>query len=181
MTTVWAAEPFFVAEDLGSNEFGYGAMTASWTIGMALSASLFAPRVPRSMLASAALLAIVGQGAGLALPTIWLSLPLACAFFALGGAAHGAKNVFLRTLIHERVPASGHGRAAAAYNAARNAAELIALVAGGALVTAIGARATMALSGVLPMIAAAVGLALIALRSNGGWTVRKRPRGIVAP
>jgi hypothetical protein len=166
MTTVWAAEPFFARDDLGGGDFGYGAMTASWTLGMALSASLLAPRIPRAKLATFAMLAIIGQGAGLALPTIWLSLPLACVLFAFGGAAHGAKNVALRTLIHERVPSAGHGRAAAAYNAARNSAELLALVVGGALVTAVGARTTMTLSGVLPMIAAAVALAVLAARAK---------------
>jgi sugar phosphate permease len=110
------------------------------------------------------MLAILGQGAGLALPTIWLSFPLTCALFAFGGAAHGIKNVALRTLIHEGVPVANHGRAAAAYNASRNAAELIALAAGGALVTAVGSRATMALSGALPVIAALVGLAVLSTR-----------------
>jgi MFS family permease len=167
MTTVWAAEPFFAREDLGAGDFGYGALAASWTVGMAAGASLVAPRIRRS-LAVVAMLAIIGQGAGLALATIWLSLPIACTMFVFGGVAHGIKNVALRTLIHQRVAPASHGRAAAAYNASRNAAELIALIAGGTLVTAIGARATMALSGTLPMIAAAIGLALLAARAARG-------------
>lgn len=180
MTTVWAAEPFFARDDLDGGDFGYGALAAAWTLGMALSASLLAPRIPRAKLATVAMLAIIGQGAGLALPTIWLSLPLACALFAFGGAAHGIKNVTLRTLIHERVPRASHGRAAAAYNAARNAAEMIALIAGGALVTAVGSRTTMTLSGVLPMLAAALALAVLTRRSNARRTVPKRAHEIVA-
>ena len=52
--------------------------------------------------------------------------------FVFGGVAHGVKNVLLRTLIHERVPDALRGRAFAAYNGARNGAELGALALGGA-------------------------------------------------
>ena len=60
--------------------------------------------------------------------------------FAFGGVAHGVKNVLLRTLIHERVPEALRGRAFAAYNGARNGAELGALALGGVVVGAFGAR-----------------------------------------
>jgi MFS family permease len=85
-------------------------------------------------------------------------------FFFVGGLAHGTKNVLVRTLIHERVPSSLHGRAFAAYNGLRNAAELVALVAGGLLVSAIGARWTMLLAGAIPMVAGLV--ALVVARSR---------------
>ena len=52
--------------------------------------------------------AIAIQGAGLAAAATASVLAAALAGFALGGVAHGVKNVLLRTLIHERVP----GRAA---------------------------------------------------------------------
>ena len=57
----------------------------------------------------------------------------------------------LRTLIHERVPEELRGRAFAAYNAARNGAELGALGAGGVLVGALGAQLALALSGAVPL------------------------------
>lgn len=174
MTTVWAAEPFFARDVLDAGEVGYGALMSAWTIGMALGATALAGRVPASALVSGALLAIVVQGAGLAVPTIWLSLPLACGMYVVGGAAHGVKNVLLRTLIHEQVPAEAHGRAAAAYNALRNGAELIALAGGGALVSALGARTTLSLSGGLPIIVALAGLAVLVARSSRG------PIGIAA-
>ena len=78
-------------------------------------------------------------------------------------SAHGTKNVLIRTLIHERVPSSLHGRAFAAYNGLRNAAELVALVAGGLLVSTLGARWTMLLAGAIPM---AVGLVALAVSSG---------------
>jgi predicted MFS family arabinose efflux permease len=83
---------------------------------------------------------------------------LAC-YFA-GGIGHGLKNVMFRTLIHERVPAERHGRAFAAYNGLRNAAELAALLAGGILVSTLGARWTLLIAGGVSALAGVVGLAL---------------------
>lgn len=166
MTTVWAAAPFFVVDVLGGGEFGYGALMALWAAGMAVGAIALAPRIARSLWPTAALAAIVGQGLGLALPTLWLSLAFTLALQPLGGAAHGAKNVLVRSLIHTRVDPSVHGRAAASYNALRNAAELIALGLGGILVAALGARTTLTLSGGLPMIAAIGGLLVLWFRND---------------
>jgi hypothetical protein len=80
----------------------------------------------------------------------------AFALYFVGGLAHGTKNVLVRTLIHERVPEALHGRAYAAYNALRNGAELVALVGGGLLVVALGARWTLFLAGAIPMAAGLV-------------------------
>jgi MFS family permease len=158
MTTNWAANVFFAKEDLGLGDFGYGVLLTSWTLGMVLGATLLPRRIGSGMLALAALVAIVVQGAGLAAPAIWLLPALAFAFFFVGGLAHGTKNVLIRTLMHERVPTSLHGRAFAAYNGLRNGAELVALVAGGVLVSTVGARWTMLLAGAIPVIAGLVAL-----------------------
>ena len=47
---------------------------------------------------------------------------IACYF--VGGIGHGLKNVASRTLIHARIAPERHGRAFAAWNGVRNAAEL---------------------------------------------------------
>jgi MFS family permease len=158
MTTNWAANVFFAKEDLGLGDVGYGVLLTSWTLGMVLGATLLPRRVGSGMLALAALAAIVVQGAGLAAPAIWLVPALAFTFFFVGGLAHGTKNVLIRTLMHERVPSSLHGRAFAAYNGLRNGAELVALVAGGVLVSTVGARWTMLLAGAIPVVAGLVAL-----------------------
>jgi MFS family permease len=160
MTTNWAANVFFAKDDLGLGDVGYGLLLTSWTVGMVLGATLLPRRIRSGALAVGALVAIVVQGAGLAAPALWLAPVLAFAFFFVGGVAHGTKNVLVRTLIHERVPSSLHGRAFAAYNGLRNAAELVALVAGGLLVTAIGARWTMLVAGAIPVAAGLVALAV---------------------
>ena len=64
--------------------------------------------------------------------------------------------MLLRTLIHERAPEALRGRAFAAYNGARNGAELGALVLGGIAVGALGARAALLVAGLGP---AAIGTA----------------------
>jgi MFS family permease len=160
MTASVAADVFFAKDDLEIGDVGYGLLLSCWTIGMALGATFIPRRIATGTLAVAALAAIVVQGVGLAGPTIWLVPALAFAFFFVGGLAHGTKNVLVRTLIHERVPANLHGRAYAAYNALRNGAELFALLGGGILVAALGGRWTLFLAGAIPMAAGLTALAV---------------------
>jgi Na+/melibiose symporter-like transporter len=146
------AEPFFVLDVLGAGSAGYGLLITAWTLGMTVGAAGLAHRVPRSALAAVALAAIVAQGLGIVgaavSPVLWTAL----LGFAFGGVAHGLKNVLLRTLIHERVPEALRGRAFAAYNGARNGAELGALALGGLVVGAFGARAALLASGLGPAL-----------------------------
>jgi MFS family permease len=158
MTASVTAEVFFAKDVLDAGDVGYGALITSWTLGMALGAMVLA-RHFRMALATGALVAVVVQSLGLALPTLWLVLPFALASYAVGGLAHGLKNVLIRTLIHQRVPERLHGRAYAAYNGLRNAAELFAMACGGLLVVAIGARWTLFLAGAIPAVAGLAGLA----------------------
>jgi hypothetical protein len=138
--------------------------------GMVCGATALARRVPAGLLAAAALVALAVQGAGMGVQTAWAILPVAFAGYLVGGIGHGVKNVLLRALISVRVPEAIHGRAFAAYNAARNTAELGAVGAGGVLVGALGPRAALLLAGLGPILVAAAGLA--ALRRRGGAPAR---------
>jgi MFS family permease len=160
MTASIAAEVFFAKDDLEIGDVGYGLLLTCWTLGMALGASLLPRRVASGMLAIAALGAVAVQGFGIGAPAIWLVPALAFFLFFVGGLAHGTKNVLVRTLIHERVPTTLHGRAYAAYNAIRNGAELVAMLGGGLLIAALGARWTLFLAGAIPMTAGLVALAV---------------------
>jgi MFS family permease len=171
MSAVWVGELFFVEDVLEMGDVAYASMFSVWTVGMALGAMLLSRRVAVTALAIAGLAAATVQGASLALPALWLSFAfyLACAF--VGGTAHGVKNVMYRSLIHTRVPENLHGRAFAAYNAIRNTAELGAFAAGGFLVTAIGARGTLAYAGGLSALVGFIGLlALLRLKESGPKT-----------
>ena len=164
MTASATAEVFFAKDVLHAGDTGYGVLMTLWTMGMVIGSTLVASRVPAAAYATAALGAMALQGAGLALPTLWLVLPLALGAYLVGGIGHGTKNVVVRTLIHARVPDELRGRAWAAYSAGRNAAELVALVGGGLLVAAIGARWTLLAAGALPVLAASIALAQAARR-----------------
>ena len=154
------AEPFFVTDVLGAGSLAYGLLLTSWTIGMAAGSAGLAHRVGRARLAAGALVAVVVQGLGIAggglSSVVWMAL----IGFSFGGVAHGVKNVLLRTLIHERAPEALRGRAFAAYNGARNGAELGALVLGGIVVGALGARVALLIAGLGP---AAIGTACLLL------------------
>jgi MFS family permease len=155
MTASATAEVFFAKDVLHAGDAGYGTLMTLWTLGMVVGSTLVATRVPAARYAGVALGAMALQGAGLALPTLWLVLGFALASYLVGGIGHGTKNVVVRTLIHTRVPDELRGRAWAAYSAGRNGAELVALVSGGLLVAALGARWTLLLAGALPVVAAA--------------------------
>lgn len=171
MSAVWVGELFFVEDVLEMGDLAYASMFSVWTVGMALGALLLSRRVAATALALAGLVAATVQGLALALPALWLSFAfyLACAF--VGGTAHGVKNVMYRSLIHVGVPDNLHGRAFAAYNAIRNTAELGAFAAGGLLVTAIGARGTLAYAGALSALVGLLGLlALVRLKRTAAPT-----------
>jgi MFS family permease len=154
------AEPFFVTNVLRGGNLAYGLLLTSWTLGMAAGAAGLAPRVKRAQLAAGALLAVVLQGLGIAGGALSTVLGVALIGFTFGGVAHGVKNVLLRTLIHERAPEEMRGRVFAAYNGARNGAELGALALGGIAVGALGARAALLTAGLGP---AAIGAACLLL------------------
>jgi MFS family permease len=149
MTASAPAEVFFAKDVLHTGDAGFGIWLTAWPLGMAIGAALLGRRM-RGDLTAAALGAIMLQGLGLAGPAIVVTLAFSIASFFVGGLAHGAKNVAVRTLLHERVPTHLHGRAYAAYNGMRNAAELIAMLLGGVLVTAVGSRATLLVAGAVP-------------------------------
>jgi hypothetical protein len=171
---------FYAKDVVGASDPEYALLLTAWMGGMVAGATGLAQRVPGHLLAAAALVALGVQGLGMAGQTAWAVLPVAFAGHLVGGLGHGVKNVLLRTLLTERVPRELHGRAFAAYNAARTAAELGAVGAGGLLVTALGPRAALVLAGAGPVLAAAAGLTVLyrrarrrltgAGRASGPWT-----------
>jgi MFS family permease len=147
-------EIFYLKDVVGAGETAYALLIGAWMVGMVCGAVGLAHRVPKRLLAPAALLALAAQGAGMGVQTTWAILPVAFAGYAFGGVGHGVKNVLLRALLTTRVPEAVHGRAFAAYNAARNTAELGAVGLGGVAVSALGPRAALAIAGLGPIVAA---------------------------
>lgn len=151
-------EIFYLKDVVGASDSAYALLICAWMAGMVCGATALARRVPMGLAAVGALAALAVQGAGMGVQTAWAVLPLAFAGYLVGGLGHGVKNVLLRALLTARVPEALHGRAFAAYNAARNTAELGAVSAGGVLVSALGPRAALLLAGLGPIAAALAGL-----------------------
>jgi Na+/melibiose symporter-like transporter len=166
---------FFVKDVVGAGDVAYALLVCIWMAGVVCGASVLARRVPARLAAVAALAALAVQGAGTGVMTAWAILPVAFACHLLGGAGHGVKNVLLRALIAARAPAAAHGRAFAAYNAARNAAELGAVGAGGLLVGVLGPRAALALAGAGALLAAVAGLGGLRARARAA---RRSPSAV---
>ena len=166
-------EVFYVRDVVGAGATGYALVFAAWTAGMVLGAIGVASKV-KAPLAAAALVALTVQGAGMAAAALWAVLAFVMAGYLVGGIGHGVKNVLLRTLIQQRVPAQAHGRAFAAYNAARNTAELGALGAGGILVAALGPQPALLLAGLGPVVAGLIGLAVLGYRPSSAAALSRR-------
>lgn len=161
MSASISADVFFVRETLHTGGFGVGLLMAAWTLGMIAGAVRVAPKLPASVLATAAVAGAAAQGGGKLVAAAIALLPAALLLYGLGGVAHGVKNVAARTLIHERVPGDAHGRAFAAYAALRNGAELGALGIGGLLVDLAGGRVTLLVAGGGTVAAGLAGLLLL--------------------
>ena len=160
-------EVFYVKDVLHAGDSGYALLVVVWMVGMVAGATGLAPRVPPRHMPAIALIALGVQGAGMASQTVWAVIPAAFAGYAIGGVGHGLKNTLVRTVLHRRVPERLHGRAFAAYNAARNTAELAAVGAGGVLVSAVGPRPALLIAGLGPVVAAICGMAFLRRRSRG--------------
>ena len=148
-------------------------MFAAWTLGHGAGALGLAPRVKRAL--------AVGGDARARAPgrrdgrlRVVAGAAWAMAGYFVGGIGHGVKNVLLRTLIQERVPAEAHGRAFAAYSAARNTAELGALGLGGVLVATLGAQPALLIAGLGPVVAGLLGLAALGYRPSSAAALSRR-------
>jgi hypothetical protein len=163
-------EVFYVRDVVGAGGAGYALVFAAWTAGMVAGALTLAPRV-RIALATAAMLALALQGAGMAAAACWPVLAWTMAGYLVGGIGHGVKNVLMRTLIQERIAREQHGRAFAAYGAARNTAELGALGLGGVMVATLGAQPALLIAGLGPVVA---GLLALAYRPSSSTAFSRR-------
>jgi sugar phosphate permease len=167
-------EVVFASEVLRVGDAGYAVLVAAWMAGMTIG-SAGARRVAGPLAAAGAMIALAVQGSGFVLQAAWVVLPVALAGMVVGGIGHGVKNPPVRTLLHDRVPTDRHGRAFAAYNAARNSAELVALTTGALLVTVAGARPALVVAGLGPLVMGLGALAVLGRRRTGRMT------GLAAP
>lgn len=158
------ADLVYVEDVLGIEDIGIGVVLSGWTLGMLVGSNVVARRVAIPALAAATMVGVAVQGLGKLLAPLWLVFGFMIVTYFVGGVGHGLKNVASRTLIHTRIAPERHGRAFAAWNGVRNAAELGALAAGGVVVGLVGPRPTLWLAGGLSALAGLVGLAVLGAR-----------------
>ena len=99
-TAVTPIEVVYVKETLGAGDFGFGALLASWGVGMVIGSLLFAigRKMPLGPLLFASTLSVAVSYLGLAAaPT----LLVACVVSAFGGAGNGVQLVSLISAIQE--------------------------------------------------------------------------------
>jgi len=150
-------EVVFVKETLGSGDFGYGLLLASWGTGMVVGSLLFTAlrRLSLASLLVASTLAIaVAYLATGASPT----LAVACAASALGGTGNGVQWVALITTVQELTRAVYQARVLSLLEALASAMPGIGFLVGGAITALLNPRFAYAVAGagVIVVLALAV-------------------------
>jgi MFS family permease len=156
------AEVFFVKDVLAAGDAGFGALVASWMLGMVLGAMVLAPRLRPGRLAVGALGAGVVSGIAVALTGLSQDLVVACGLFAVGGVGNGIMSVSTRSLIHHRAPERLRGRVFAAFSAVVNGTQLAATASAGLLIALVGARGTLVIGGIGGALVALGGIVWLA-------------------
>jgi MFS transporter, DHA3 family, macrolide efflux protein len=155
MTNV-AELPFFV--HIGAGRVGFGIAVAAWGAGQ-ITGSRLASRVTdarreRLALIVGGVLAAGALGLSGALPFFVLVALL----FAVAGVGNSFLNIGVVLMVQRWSPAQIQGRTLAAVEAVANTAIGVSLLAGGLLLTPLGARGVYLLAGGLGALAVAVSL-----------------------
>ena len=151
------AEVFYAKDELGAGDAGFGALAASWGLGMSVGALTSGRWLSGANAARAVVLATLGDGVALLLAAPAPTLAYALVCFVLGGAFNGIENVAMRVLVQARVADQLRGRVYSAYQGGVWAANFIALAAGGVVVELVNPRGTFALAGIGALLAGAIG------------------------
>ena len=160
--TMNIAELVFAHDELGIGATGFGLLVSAYGLGLIVG-SIYAGRtegdVHRRYFAGLFALAL-----GLAATATAPTLVVAMAFFVVAGLGNGLFSVSNRTMLHAAIPERVHGRLFGLVDSCDSWGFGIAVVAGGALVSAFGGRATLAIAGGMLLIVAVT--AAFALRAE---------------
>jgi MFS family permease len=140
-------EVVFVLETLDAGDAGYGALLASWGVGMVVGSVAFAAlrRVPLPALLFFSTLAI---GAAYLGTSISPTLAVACAASFVGGLGNGVQWIALVTAVQELTRAAYQARVLALLEAVASAMPGIGFLAGGAIAAIFEPRLSYAVAGV---------------------------------
>jgi MFS family permease len=151
----------YASDSLHVGRLAFGFVLTLWATGMIVASNTLPQRVPLAATGVVTLAGAAVQGLAKFVAPFWQLYVVMLLCWTIGGMGHGLKNTGFRTLIHQRIDADHHGRAFAAFNGLRNAAELAALAGGAVLVNTLGGRGTLWIAGGVSALAALAGLAIV--------------------
>jgi MFS family permease len=145
-------EVVYAERDLDAGAGGYGALLATWGLGIVIGGALFArARSALTALAAAASLAVAAAYLGLALAP---GLIVACAASLFGGIGNGVQWVAVMTALQERVPEALQVRVVGLLDAGAQLAPGLGFALGSVLTALLSPRATYGIAGAATTLAA---------------------------
>ncbi|MFE2864810.1 MFS transporter [Embleya sp. NPDC059259] len=169
------ARVFFIRDDLGASDAGYGWLVTGHTVGMLLAAAFLAARIPLAWQPRVLAGAGAMMGGALFVSATVPILAVAFVAFVLTGVANTLQNLAIRNLIHARVPRETRGRAFASSSAALNAANLTGTALGGPTATSLGGAGALQLAGAGTLLASLAAAPVLFRRQPAKPTTQPTP------
>lgn len=149
-------EVVFAKETLDAGDAGYGALLASWGVGMVLGSLIFAA-VRNVALRTMLFVSTLAIGAAYLLTSVSPTLAAACAASLVGGIGNGVQWIALVTAVQELTRSAFQARVLSLLEATASAMPGVGFLLGGAIAAIFEPRASYAVAGagvVIVLIAA---------------------------
>ncbi len=143
---VLPVEVVYAKETLGTGDTGYGAMLASWGVGMVLGSLVFA-RIRETRLAYQLLFSTLAVGAGYLGLALAPTLAVACAASVLGGAGNGIQWVAAISAVQELTAETMQARVMSVLESIGAAMPGVGFALGGLIAALVSPRATFFIAG----------------------------------
>ncbi|HEV2814532.1 MAG TPA: MFS transporter [Solirubrobacteraceae bacterium] len=146
LTMATPIEVVYAKESLDAGDVGFGALVASWGVGMVIGSALFARERSRStplLVASSTVLCGLGYVGMATAP----ELVTACAAAALGGIGNGVQWVSVVTALQEATEERFQARVAGLLEAVMAAGPGVGFLLGGTITALLSPRAAFAVAG----------------------------------
>jgi MFS family permease len=150
--SVEPVEVLYTKSTLHAVDFGYGLLMATWGVGAALGAVVFARSVRRPlgpMLTGGTLLVGLAYLGFAAAPT----LVFACAAAVVGGVGNGIQWPALISAVQQLTPAALHGRLMSAVGSLNALCPAIGFILGGSIAALTSPRIAMVVAGAIATLA----------------------------
>jgi MFS family permease len=154
-------EVVFAKETLDAGDAGYGALLASWGVGMVVGSLLFAA-LRRLPLPGLLLISTLAIGVAYLATAVSPTLAVACAASVIGGLGNGVQWIALVTAVQELTRAAYQARVLALLEALASAMPGAGFLLGGAIAALFEPRLSYAVAGI--GVIAVLAIAAITLR-----------------